>query len=74
MDERIDGRTAGPTDIVKYRVTCYATKKNEREQGRIHGSIERWAGALMEVRSLFGLNSAVKKTRDGTTDGQTDRP
>ena len=46
----------------------------ERKQGRIHGSIsrERWAGALMEVRSLFGLNSAVKKTRDGTTDRWTD--
>ena len=46
-----------------------------RKQGRIHGSIshERWAGALMEVRSLFGFNSAVwKKTRDGTTDGRTD--
>ena len=50
------------------------------EQGHIHGSIShaRWAGALMEVRALFGLNSAVKKTRDGPTDGQadglTDRP
>ena len=27
--------------------------------------VGQWAGALMEVRSLFGLNSAVeKKTRD----------
>ena len=45
------------------------------EQGRIHGSIsrKRWAGALMEVRSLFGLNSAIrKKTRNGRTDGPTD--
>ena len=34
---------------------------NEREQVRIHDGISRecWAGALMEVRSLFGLNSAV---------------
>ena len=53
------------------------------EQGRIHGSIShaRWAGALMEVRSLFGLNSAVKKNArrtdgptDGPTNGPTDRP
>ena len=52
------------------------------KQGRIHGSIShaRWAGALMEVRSLFGLNSAVKKNAlrtdgltDGWTDGRTDR-
>ena len=44
------------------------------EQGCIHGSIsrERWAGALMEVRSIFALNSALKKTRDGTTDGTTE--
>ena len=34
-----------------------------KKQGRIHGSIsrERWAGALMEVRLLFGWNSTVKK-------------
>jgi len=34
-----------------------------KKQVRIHDSIShlRWAGALMEVRSLFGLNSAVKK-------------
>ena len=46
------------------------------EQGHIHGSIShaRWAGALMEVRALFGLNSAVKKTGDRRTDGPTDRP
>ena len=56
------------------------TSKNLK-QGRIHGSIShaRWAGALMEVRSLFGLNSAVKKKQetdpggtDGPTDGRTD--
>ena len=53
-----------------------------KKQGRIHGSIShaRWAGALMEVRSLFGLNSAVKKKRetdrrtDRWTDGPTNRP
>ena len=33
-------------------------------------SRERWAGALMEVRSLFGLNS---KTGYGPTDRRTDR-
>ena len=33
-------------------------------------SRERWAGALMEVRSLFGLNS---ETRDQQTDRRTDR-
>ena len=48
------------------------------KQGRIHGSIShaRWAGALMEVRSLFGLNSVDKKNgrprTDGWTDGRTD--
>ena len=49
------------------------------EQGR-HPAIsrERWAGALMEVRSLFGLNSAIKKRvtdgpTNGPTDGRTDR-
>ena len=53
-------------------------KQNEiwEKQGRIHGSIsrKRWAGALMEVRLLFGLISTVKKMRDGTTDRRTDRP
>ena len=46
------------------------------EQGRIHGSIShaRWAGALMEVRALFGLNSAVKEMQDGPTDRGTDQP
>ena len=48
------------------------------KQVRIHDSISdvRWAGALMEVRSLFGLNFAVEKTGDQPTvrltDGQTD--
>ena len=39
------------------------------KQGRIHDHIsrKRWAGALMEVRSLFGMNSA-----DGWTDQRTD--
>ena len=42
------------------------------EQGRIHDHIsrERWAGALMEVRSLFGLNS---ETGYGRTDRRTDK-
>ena len=46
-----------------------------RKQVCIHDSIShvRWAGALMEVRSLFGLNSAVKKTGDGPMDGWTNR-
>ena len=36
------------------------------KQVRIHDSIShvRWVGALMEVRSLFGLNSAAKKKRE----------
>ena len=42
------------------------------------GSIsrERWAGALMEVRLLLGLNFEVKKNAlrmDGPTDQRTDR-
>ena len=44
----------------------------------IHDRIsrERWAGALMVVRSLFGLNSAVRKKRvmDQRTDGRTNGP
>ena len=49
-------------------------KKNKAD--RPANSRERWAGALMEVRSLFGLNSAIKKKRltDPPTDGQTDGP
>ena len=51
-----------------------------------HKRHEGWAGVLMEVRSLFGLNSAVEKTRyrrtdrpkdrwtDGPTDQRTDGP
>ena len=34
-------------------------------------SRERWAGVLMEVRSLFGLNSVIKKNAL-PTDGRTD--
>ena len=43
------------------------------KQVRIHDRIShvRWAGALMEVRSFFGLNSVDGRT-DGRTDGQTD--
>ena len=42
------------------------------EQVRIHDSIShvRWAGALMEVRSLFGL--IKKKTTLPTDHGPTD--
>ena len=42
----------------------------------MHDSVSRlrWGGALMEVRSLFGLNAAVKKTRDAPTDRQLDHP
>ena len=48
-----------------------------QKKGRIHGNISHARWALMEVRSLFGLISAVKKTgdhelTDGQIDGQTD--
>ena len=52
--------------------------KMRGKQVRIHDSIShvRWAGPLMEVGSLFGLNFVGKKTgerpRDGMTDGPTD--
>ena len=37
-------------------------------------SREHWAGALMEVRSLFGLNSETRDQRThGPTNGPTDR-
>ena len=50
------------------------------KQVRIHNRIsrERWAGASMEVRSPFVLNSTIKKKRatnrwtKGPTDGWTD--
>ena len=47
---------------------------SNKKQVRIHDIIsrERWAGALMEVRSLLSLNSAVKKNARPTTDGRTD--
>ena len=57
-------------------------ESHKTKQGRTHDmiSLECWAGALMEVRSLFGLNSVVKKNglwTDGRTerwaDGPTDR-
>ena len=56
---------------VSVRQSVYPSYKQVRIHDRI--SREHWAGALMEVR-LGGLNSAVKKTRDGTTDGPVDRP
>ena len=49
---------------------------SEYKAERPANSRERWAGALMAVRSLFGLNSAVEKNAlrtDGPTDGRTDR-
>ena len=54
------------------RITIY---EKSIEQGRIHGSIShaRWAGALMEVRSPFGWNSADEKNGRPTTDGRMDR-
>ena len=57
-------------------------ESHKTKQGRTHDmiSLECWAGALMEVRSLFGLNSVVKKnagrmdgrTTDRRMDGRTD--
>ena len=46
---------------------------NYGKQGRQPAnSRKRWAGVLKEVRSLFGLNSAIKKrATDGRTDGRT---
>ena len=48
--------------------------ETEKKQVRIHDSIShvRWAGALMEVILLFGLNFAVEKMGDRRTDGPTD--
>ena len=53
-------------------------ESHKTKQGRTHDmiSLECWAGALMEVRSLFGLNSVVKKNArrtTGPTDGPTDQ-
>ena len=46
-----------------------------KKQVRMHKSIShvRWAGALMEVRSLFGLilKKTALPTDQRTTDGQT---
>ena len=66
------------TRIVHEIISSVTSKINKAD--RPANSRERWAGALMEVRSLFGLNSAVKKNalrtdrlkKDGLTDGQTD--
>ena len=44
---------------------------NRNEADRLANSHERWAGTLMEVGSLFGLNSAIKKNA-GRTDQWTD--
>ena len=67
-----DGRRACQISPSFYRTSPLRRKKREKElmkskQVRIYNmfSRERWEGALMEGRSLFDLNSAVKKTRDG---------
>ena len=36
-----------------------SVKKTDNKADRPANSRERWAGALMEVRSLFGLNSTA---------------
>ena len=59
------------------RMEAKLPRQRKMKQVHIHDmfSRERWAGALMEVRSLFDLNSAVKKNAlrtDGLTDGPTD--
>ena len=69
------------TRIVHEIISSVTSKINKGD--RPANSRKRWAGALMEVRSLFGLNSAVKKNAlqttdheptDGRTDRRTDRP
>ena len=70
----------GQTGSRKQGRIVYSIKVNKNggksKQVRIHDrNIHvRWTGALMEVRSFFCLNSVVKKTRDGPTDGPTDQP
>ena len=72
------------------RLICHTSPKNCEhevvicvifEQVRIHNRISRehWAGALMEVRSLFVQIPQLKKMQDGPRtdrliDQQTDRP
>ena len=55
--------------------SCKIHFMNKNKAERPANSRERWAGALREVRSLFGLNSAIKKMHyrptDRRTDGQT---
>ena len=55
LKEGKDGRTVGVKEARR------EGRKEAKKQVRIHDGIShvRWAGALMEVRSLFGLNSAV---------------
>ena len=55
------------------------SKNGENKADRPANSRERWAGALMEVRSLFSSFSLVVTDgptdlrTDGPTDGQTER-
>ena len=51
-------------------------RDKRKKQFRIHDSLShvRWAGALMEVGSLSGLNFAVKKETNRRTARQTDQP
>ena len=49
-------------------LSSFRNKADRPANGR-----KRWAGALMEVRSLFGLNYAIKKRiTDRRMDGRTD--
>ena len=60
-DRRTDPRTKPLTELF-----CATNKADRPANCR-----ELWAGALMEVRSLFGLNSAIKITCYRRTDRHT---
>jgi len=70
-EKRVNGSKRKEKRKEKKRKEQGKEKKNKAD--RPANSRERWAGALMEVRSLFGLNSAVRKKR-ATDHGRTDRP
>ena len=65
------------------QVSGWKQNPQNNKADRPANSRERWARALMEVRSLFSLNYAVKKSgmdgprtvgrTDGRTDGRTER-
>ena len=52
-------------------ITIFNSEDNKAD--RPANSRERWAGALMEVRSLFGLNSASCDGDRRSANGQTKR-